>query len=66
MDVAYDRALRAAKRAFWDWHPSKRDDAQAEFMGKVWDQWWRLLERGKRPRAAALFLAPLGEAVGPI
>ena len=49
MDVAYDRAVRAAKRAFWGWPESKREDAQAEYMGKVWDQWWRLLERGKDP-----------------
>ncbi len=49
MDVAYDRALRAAKRAFRGWHSRKCEDAQAEFMGKVWDQWKRLLERGKDP-----------------
>src|SRR5579871_3567825 len=49
MEVAYDPALRAARRAFWGWHPRKREDARAEYMGKVWDQWWRLLERGKDP-----------------
>jgi hypothetical protein len=49
MDVAYDQALRAAKRAFSGWHPRKREDAQAEFMAKLVDQWWRLLERGKDP-----------------
>jgi hypothetical protein len=50
MDVAYDRALRAARRAFRGWPESKRDDAEAEYIGKVWDQWRRLLlERGKDP-----------------
>jgi hypothetical protein len=49
MTVAYDKAVRAAKRAFRHWHVSKRDDAEAEFIGKVWDQWWRVVERGKDP-----------------
>jgi hypothetical protein len=49
MDIAYDRALRAAKRAFRGWHASKQDDAQAEFMAKMWDQWKHLLKRGKDP-----------------
>ena len=47
--VAYPFALRAARRAFKKWPERKRDDAEAEFMGKVWDQWKRLLERGKDP-----------------
>jgi hypothetical protein len=47
--VAYDKAVRAAKRAFRGWPDSKRDDAEAEFIGKVWDQWWRVVERGKDP-----------------
>ena len=47
--VAYEPALRAARRAFKRWHPSKREDAQAEFMAKMWDQWKRLLERGRDP-----------------
>jgi hypothetical protein len=49
MSVAYDKAMRAAKRAFRGWPESKRDDAEAEYMGKVWDQWWRVVERGKDP-----------------
>jgi hypothetical protein len=49
MTVAYHKAVRAAKRAFRHWHVSKRDDAEAEFIGKVWDQWWRVVERGKDP-----------------
>ncbi len=47
--VAYNKAMRAAKRAFRRWPASKREDAEAEFMGKVWDQWWRVVERGKDP-----------------
>jgi hypothetical protein len=49
MAVAYDKAVRAAKRAVRGWHVSKQPDAEAEFVGKVWDQWWRLLARGKDP-----------------
>ena len=47
--VAYPFAVRAAKRAFKKWHERKRADAEAEFMAKVWDQWARLLLRGKDP-----------------
>jgi hypothetical protein len=47
--VAYEPTLRAAERAFKRWPERKRDDGEAEFMGKVWDQWKRLLERGKDP-----------------
>jgi hypothetical protein len=36
MAVAYDKAMRAARRAFRGWPDSKREDAEAEFMGKVW------------------------------
>lgn len=49
MTVAFDKAMRAAKRAFRHFPDSKRDDAEAEFIGKVWDQWWRVVERGKEP-----------------
>jgi hypothetical protein len=48
MAVAYEPALRAAKRAF-RWHASKQDDAQAEFMAKMWDQWRHLVERKRDP-----------------
>jgi hypothetical protein len=47
--VAYPFALRAAKRAFKRWHERKRDDAEAEFMAKMWDQWSRLILKGKDP-----------------
>jgi hypothetical protein len=47
--VAYGRTQAAAKRAFRGWPAWKRPDAEAEFMGKVWDQWRRLVERDKNP-----------------
>jgi len=49
MAVAYDRTQKAAKRAFYGWHESKRDDAVAECMAKMWDQWSRLIVKGKNP-----------------
>src|SRR4051812_12980059 len=47
--VAYPSALRAARRAFKSWHERKRDDAEAEFLANVWDQWARLLLKGRDP-----------------
>ena len=47
--VAYRRAFRAAETAFKKWHSRKRDGAIAEMMAKIWDQWSRLLQRGKDP-----------------
>jgi hypothetical protein len=47
--VAYRRTLEAAKAAFKGWHERKRDDAIGEMMLKMWDQWSRLLKRGKDP-----------------
>ena len=47
--VAYGRTLKAAGTAFKKWHERKRDDAVAEMVAKMWDQWARLLERGKDP-----------------
>lgn len=47
--VAYPLALRAAKRVFKSWHERKRDDAEAEFMAKMWDQWARLLMKSRDP-----------------
>jgi hypothetical protein len=47
--VAYRRTLGAARRAFRGWHPRKRDDAVAEMVAKLWDQWSQLLQRGKDP-----------------
>ena len=51
MEVAYPFAVRAARRAFRRWHERKRDDAVAELMAKMWDQWKRLLERGRDPES---------------
>src|SRR4051794_5880986 len=47
--VAYRRTLDAASRAFKGWHERKREDAIGEMMAKMWDQWSRLLIRGKDP-----------------
>jgi hypothetical protein len=47
--VALPFALRAAKRAFKKWPERKRDDAEAEFLTKLWDQWKRLLDKGRDP-----------------
>jgi hypothetical protein len=49
MAVAYDRTMTAAKRAFYGWHTPKKDDAVQECLAKMWDQWSRLLKRGKNP-----------------
>ena len=49
MAVAYPRALGAARKAFKKWHSRKRDDAIQECLSKMWDQWIRLVERGKDP-----------------
>ena len=66
MAVAYEPGLRAAKRAFSAWHPSKREDAQAEFMAKLVRSVVAAVGAWQRPRAAALSLAALGEEVGPV
>jgi len=47
--VAWPRAVRAARIAFGHWPERKREDAEAEFMAKMWDQWARLAARGKDP-----------------
>jgi hypothetical protein len=49
MSVAYQRAERAAWRAFKKWHPRKQDDAVQEALCKMWYQWWCCLEKGKDP-----------------
>jgi hypothetical protein len=46
---AYPRTMTAAKRAFYGWHPRKKDDAIQECMAKMWDSYSRLLKRGKNP-----------------
>jgi hypothetical protein len=47
--VAYPVGVRAAKRAFKKWPERKRADAEAEFLAKLWDQWARLLNKGRDP-----------------
>ncbi len=47
--VAYPFALRAAKRAVRRWPERKRADGESEFLAKMWDQWSRLILRGKDP-----------------
>jgi hypothetical protein len=49
MRLAYPRTLTAARRAFWSWHPRKKDDAIQECLAKMWDSYSRLLKRGKNP-----------------
>jgi hypothetical protein len=49
MSNAYPRTMKAAKRAFYAWHPRKKDDAIQECLAKMWDQWSRLLIRGRDP-----------------
>ncbi len=45
----YPRTLKAANRAFYGWHPRKKDDAIQECLAKMWDSYSRLLKRGKNP-----------------
>jgi hypothetical protein len=49
MTIAYPATQKAARRAFWHWKSNKRDDAIQECHAKMWDQWSRLLLRGKNP-----------------
>lgn len=51
MAVAFRRTMAAAHDAFSGWHRRKRADAVAEMTAKMWDQWSRLLIRGKDPEA---------------
>jgi hypothetical protein len=46
---AFPAAQKAALRAFWHWREDKRTEAIQEAHAKMWDQWSRLLLRGKRP-----------------
>ena len=57
-------ARAGGPRGLRKWHRRKRDDAVAEMVGKMWDQWARLLDEGQGPRADALAADPLGEACG--
>jgi hypothetical protein len=49
LTLAFPAAHKAALRIFWNWRHDKRDDAIQECHAKMWDQWSRLLLRGKRP-----------------
>jgi hypothetical protein len=49
MAVANEPALRAAGRAFRGWPDSKREDAEAEYISKVWSQWMCRLMLSKDP-----------------
>jgi hypothetical protein len=49
MTVAYARTLRSAQKAFRHWHERKREDAVQESLSKMWDQWSRLIQRGRDP-----------------
>jgi hypothetical protein len=47
--LAYTRTLRSAEKAFKSWHRRKRPDAIQECLAKMWDQWIRLVDRGRDP-----------------
>lgn len=47
--VAYPKTHKAARRMVWNWRENKRDDAVAECVAKMWDQWSRLVAKGKNP-----------------
>ena len=49
VEVAYPTTLRATQRAFRSWHERKRADAIQECVAKLWDEWIRLVNRGKNP-----------------
>jgi hypothetical protein len=49
VQVAYPRALREAHKAFKSWHERKRLDCQQEFLGKLWQEWLLLVNRGRNP-----------------
>ncbi len=49
VQVAYPKTLKAAHKAFRSWHERKRADAIQECLAKLWDEWVRLVNRGKNP-----------------
>jgi len=49
VEVAYPTTVGAAQRAFKSWHEPKRQDAVQECLAKMWDQWVRLVNRGRNP-----------------
>ena len=63
MTIAYDRTQKAAKRAFSGWHISKQSEAVATCIAKMWDQWLRLLLRGRSPEPMIAGLLKYSRAV---
>ena len=51
VEVAYPSTLKAAHKAFKSWHERKRQDAVQECLAKMWDQWIRLVNRGRNPES---------------
>jgi len=49
VQVAYPKTLKAAHKAFRSWHERKRQDAVQECLAKMWDQWVRLVNKGRNP-----------------
>ncbi len=49
VEVAYPRALKVSHRTFKSWHERKRADCQQEFLGKLWQEWILLVNRGRNP-----------------
>ncbi len=49
VEVAYARALRVAHKAFKSFHERKRQDSVQECLSKLWDEWIRLVNRGRNP-----------------
>jgi hypothetical protein len=49
MRVAYSRTVAAAHVATRKWNWRTREDGVAEFVGKVWDQWSRLIIKNADP-----------------
>ena len=68
--TVHDGRLRphheAAKRAFYGWHAPKKDDAIQECLAKMWDQWSRLLMRGRDPEPMTLWIDQVRHPVGQI
>ena len=52
--MAYEPARRAARRAFKRWPERKRDDAEGEFMAKMWDQWKPSWSGAKTPSRCSI------------
>ena len=66
MTIAYDRTQKAAQRAFSGWHITKQSDSVASCIGKMWDQWFRLLLRGRDPEPMIAGLMKCSLASSPL